>query len=77
MGEESRIQLNDKYVNPIQLVDYMKAEKKRMSPEDAQQMTVSIKADKDTKMGVISDIKQALREAYALKISYSAAKRVK
>ena len=50
VGEESRIQLNDKYVNPIQLVDYMKAEKKRMSPEDAQQMTVSIKADKDTIM---------------------------
>ena len=27
-------------------------------------------------VGVITDIKQALREAYALKISYSAAKRV-
>jgi biopolymer transport protein ExbD len=35
-------------------------------------MTVSIKADKETKMGVITDVKQALREAYALKISYSA-----
>ena len=39
-------------------------------------MTVSIKADKETKMGTITDIKQALREAYALKISYSAAQRV-
>ena len=72
VGEESRIQLNDKYVNPIQLVDYMKAEKKRMSPEDAQQMTVSIKADKDTKMGVITDVKQALRQAKTLRINYSA-----
>ena len=72
VGEESRIQLNDKYVNPIQLVDYMKAEKKRMSPEDAQQMTVSIKADKDTKMGMITDVKQALRQAKTLRINYSA-----
>ena len=69
VGEESRSQLNDKYVNPIQLVDYMK---ERMSPEDAQQMTVSIKADKDTKMGVITDVKQALRQAKTLRINYSA-----
>ena len=39
-------------------------------------MTVSIKADQDTKMGLITDLKQALREAYALKISYSARKQV-
>jgi hypothetical protein len=39
------------------------------------QMTVSIKADKKTKMGVITDIKQVLRKNYALKINYSAAKR--
>ena len=31
-----------------------------------------IKADQETKMGLITDVKQALREAYALKISYSA-----
>ena len=51
-------------------------EKSSMKEEDQPFMTVSIKADKDTKMGVITDIKQALREAYALKISYSAAKRI-
>jgi hypothetical protein len=37
---------------------------------------VSIKADRGTKMGVITDVKQSLREAYALKISYSAQPRV-
>ena len=35
-------------------------------------MTVSIKADKDTKMGVITDVKQALRQAKTLRINYSA-----
>ena len=47
-----------------------------MNEEDQPFMTVSIKADKETKMGVLTDVKQALREAYALKISYSARQRV-
>ena len=43
-----------------------------MKEEDQPFMTVSIKADKETKMGLITDVKQvALLEAYALKISYS------
>ena len=56
--------------------DYIAQEKSSMKEEDQPFMTVSIKADKETKMGTITDIKQALREAYALKISYSAAQRV-
>ena len=47
-----------------------------MNEEDQNLLTVSIKADRDTKMGIITDIKQALRRAYALKVNYAAAKRV-
>lgn len=72
---ESRIQLNDKYATPEEVVDYISAEKKRMTAEDQQQMTVSIKADKHTKMGVIADVKQALRQAKALRINYSASEK--
>mgnify|MGYP004452121671 CR=1 FL=1 len=46
-----------------------------MKEQDQGLMTVSIKADKETRMGVISDIKQALRSAYTLKISYAATQR--
>ena len=60
MGSEARFQ------------DYIAQEKSSMKEEDQPFMTVSIKADKETKMGLITDVKQALREAYALKISYSA-----
>ncbi|NLH28911.1 MAG: biopolymer transporter ExbD, partial [Bacteroidales bacterium] len=49
-------------------------ERERLSEADRQFMTVSIKADENTKMKYISDVKQALRKAYALKISYSARK---
>lgn len=71
-GKEMQIQLNDKLATASEVMDYMAAEKKRMSAEDQRLMTVSIKADKDTKMGVITDVKQALRQAKAIKISYSA-----
>ncbi|ALO48343.1 ExbD/TolR family protein [Hoylesella enoeca] len=74
-GTSTRIQLNDKFASPADIIDYIEAEQNRMSPEDRQQMTVSIKADKHTKMGVMTDVKQALRQAKALRVSYSAVSR--
>lgn len=76
MGSETRVQLNDQISDIDAIQDYIAQEKSSMKEEDAPFMTVSIKADKETKMGVITDIKQALREAYALKINYSASQRV-
>ncbi len=76
-GRESRIQLNDKFATAPEVMDYVLAEKQRMSPEDLKLMTVSIKADRNTKMGVITDVKQALRQAKALRINYSAVEKGK
>ncbi|MDL2208076.1 biopolymer transporter ExbD [Parabacteroides sp. OttesenSCG-928-O15] len=72
MGSATRLQLNDNFAEISEIQDYIAQEKSSMKEEDAPFMTVSIKADKETKMGIITDVKQALREAYALKISYSA-----
>ena len=72
MGSESRIQLNDSFAEVSDIFDYINQERTSMKEEDQPYMTVSIKADKDTKMGIIADVKQALRQAYALKINYSA-----
>jgi biopolymer transport protein ExbD len=77
MGPETRIQLNDKFAEVSEVGAYIGQEKSSMKEEDQPFMTVSIKADRDTRMGVITDLKQALREAYALKISYSARKAAK
>lgn len=71
-GNGTRIQLNDKFASPADVADYVSAERERMSPEDQQQMTVSIKADRGTHMGIISDVKQSLRQAKAYRINYSA-----
>ena len=74
-GDATRIQLNDKFASASDIVDYISAERQRMAPQDKEQMTVSIKADKRTRMGVITDVKQALRQAKAQKINYSAVSR--
>lgn len=75
MGSETRVQLNDQFAEISEIQDYIAQEKSSMKEEDQPFMTVSIKADRNTKMGFVTDVKQALREAYALKISYSATKR--
>jgi biopolymer transport protein ExbD len=77
MGNETRIQLNDQIAEISEVGAYIGQEKASMKEEDQPYMTTSIKADYETKMGVITDLKQALREAYALKISYSAKPRPK
>lgn len=74
-GSETRIQLSDAFADVAELEDYVVRERSAMKEEDQNVMTISIKADKDTKMGVITDIKQALRRAYALKINYAASQR--
>ncbi|MEG1546581.1 MAG: biopolymer transporter ExbD [Bacteroides sp.] len=72
MGSESRIQLNDKFADVAEIQDYITQERTGMKEEDQPFMTVSLKIDQETKMGIVTDIKQALRQAYALKINYSA-----
>lgn len=73
-GSEPRIQLNDTYSTVDDIQSYILQEREGMKESDRPKMTVSIKADYDVQMGVITDIKQALRKAQALKISYSARK---
>ena len=77
LSPPTTIQLNDKFATAAEVEDYIKAERSRMLPADAQQMTVSIKADRQADMGVVTDVKQALRHANALRINYSATQKRK
>lgn len=67
-----RIQLNDRYAEVADIPAFIEEERNRMSAEDAERLTVSIKADKDTPVGLIADVKHALQAANALRINYSA-----
>ncbi len=72
LGTGTQMQLNDRFAQVADIQNYIAQEKASMNEADQPLMTVSIKADEDTRMQYITDVKQALRQAYALKISYSA-----
>lgn len=74
-GTESRIQLNDSFRTVDDIRDFIAAERDNLSEADRPFMTVNIKADQDTRMGIITDIKQELRRCSALKIMYGARKK--
>ena len=74
-GEDMQIQLNDRIATIDDIKSYIEKERASMSPEDQARMTVSIKADRDTPMGQIADIKRMLQQSFALKIHYSASEK--
>lgn len=76
-GTEPRIQLNDQISEVSDIFQFVELEKSARAEADRPLLTMAIKSDKDVKMGMISDIKQELRNAGALKIFYNASKDVR
>ena len=77
VSDETRIQMGDRYVTVAEIGNEIAKERNEMSEDDRQHLTVTIRADRDTEMGIINDVKQELRKAGALNINYSAEKKVK
>jgi len=73
MGSSTRIQLNDRYAEPREVMDFVAQERQGMMNQAEQ--IISIKADSRTQMGIITDIKEVLRKSWALRINYSATRR--
>ncbi len=73
-GTAPRIQLNGSYRSMQDILEFVASERDKLKEADRAAMTVMIKADKDTRMGIINDVKQELRKANALRISYAANK---
>lgn len=73
-GTDARIQLNDSFKTVSDIRDFIAAERESMSEADRGLMTTVIRADEDTRMGIITDVKQELRRCSALKIFYMARK---
>ena len=69
---ESRIQLNDRLITLSELGSAIEQERSLMTEDARLHMVVSIRADRETQMGLINDVKQELRKAGALHINYSA-----
>ena len=73
-GNDSRIQLNDSFKTVDEIRDFIAAERDAMSEADRSFMTVALKVDENTRMGIVTDVKQELRKCSALKIMYTARK---
>ena len=69
------IQLNNQIATTRDIARFIEEERRRMSPEDQERLTVSIDADRDVPMAIINEVKQALRQSYALNISYAASEK--
>lgn len=75
-GTDSRIQLNDSFKTVEDIRHFVAAEREALSEADREFMTISLKIDEGTYMGIVTDVKQELRRCSALKIMYAARKKV-
>lgn len=66
------VQVDNEIMPVSDISKYIIKERARMSADRAQQLTISFKADKQAPMWLITQVKQAFRDANALKINYSA-----
>ena len=73
-GTSARIQLNDAFASVDEIQEFIATERESRDEKEIPYMTASIKADETVKMGIITDVKQELRKANALKINYSTRK---
>ena len=74
-GTKARIQLNDAFATLDDIPQYITSERSARDEKEVPFMTASIKADQNTKMGIVTDVQQELRKANALKINYSTRKK--
>jgi len=74
-GTAPRIQLNDAFAVPSQVPEFIEKERSARSEAEIPFLTTSIKADRETKMGIVTDVKQELRRANSLKLNYSSSLR--
>lgn len=73
-GTKPRVQLDDKFSNNLDgdIALFLEQHKLKVNEQLWGQIITSLRADKDVTMGIITDVKTALRKANQLKINYSA-----
>lgn len=74
LGTKARIQLNDQFATVADVREFILSERQALDENERQFMTTSLKVDKETNMGVVTDVKQELRKIGAFKINYSTRK---
>lgn len=73
-GTNTRIQLNDQFASVDDIAEFVQIERQDRPEADRKLITTSLKVDSETRMGIVTDIKQELRKSGAFKINYSSRK---
>lgn len=71
-GSRWAVQLNGDIVNPNDIPAHIEHIRGGLSAENQARLTVSLRVDRKAPMGLVSEVKRNLQQAYALKINYSA-----
>ncbi len=69
-GKEGKIQIGDKYTDVTNLRTALTEMRGKLRPELQDKVMVALKVDEETNTGLVSDIKQELRELNMLKLIY-------
>jgi biopolymer transport protein ExbD len=71
-GTKPRIQLGDKFADFKDIPLFLQQHRETVPEKQQGLITTSLKIDGDVTMGIVSDLKTALRKAGQLKLNYSA-----
>ena len=74
-GAEPKIQANDAFIEVDGIIQFIEEEKGKLAEHEKDQITISLKVDDETKMGIIADIQEKMRDANARKLMYAAGRK--
>ena len=74
-GDEPKIQANDAFIEVDGIIQFIEEEKSKLAENEKDQITISIKVDDETKMGIVADIQEKMRDVNARKLMYAASKK--
>ncbi|MCE7056520.1 biopolymer transporter ExbD [Algoriphagus sp. AGSA1] len=75
-GTEPRVQANDVLMDVPEIVQWVNQERDMLPESDRAGITISMKVDKEVKMGPVSDVQTELREADARRVLYASVGKV-
>ena len=66
------IQIDDSFLDVEDIPESIENWRSVITESDLPKLTISLKVDKETQMGIITDVKQIMRKTQMLKINYAA-----